>query len=541
MRTRVFSAVARALRLAQWCGEKHLPTREGVERARAEEGLVLKRRALLLGAGAAGAGALAGCAEGVGAGASGVRALSADVAVVGAGLAGLGCARDLERYGVTVSLYEGADRVGGRCWSLGGAFPGPVEFPGQVAERGGELIDTTHGTMRAWANEFNLPLENLHREPGELAYYFNGAHHTEAAVVEEFRVFVDRMRDDLRTVGEPTAASFTPQDALLDRMTLREYLSSRGAGTLAAKAIDEAYTAEYGVESDRQSCLAFLLFIHADRRGRFQPFGVFSDEKFHVSTGNEGIVRGLHGSLSRPAELGHRLVRARKTSSGRVELTFQRGSRTVVRTHDAVVLTLPFSTLRLVDLDPSLGLPPWKTRVIQEFLQGTNAKQMVGFSSRPWAAQGSNGASYSDLENHQATWETNAINATATRAILTDYASGDRGARLDPSRSQTECERFLADLDRVYPGARAAATRDRRGNVLSHLEHWPSNPMALGSYAANAPGYFTTLADLEGVPVGNVFFAGEHTSSFYEWQGFMEGAALSGLRAAAEVRAAFAR
>ena len=28
---------------------------------------------------------------------------------------------------------------------------------------------------------------------------------------------------------------------------------------------------------------------------------------------------------------------------------------------------------------------------------------------------------------------------------------------------------------------------------------------------------------------------GEHTSSFYEWQGFMEGAVLSGQRAAVEV------
>jgi monoamine oxidase len=35
--------------------------------------------------------------------------------------------------------------------------------------------------------------------------------------------------------------------------------------------------------------------------------------------------------------------------------------------------------------------------------------------------------------------------------------------------------------------------------------------------------------------VGNLFFAGEHTSSFYEQQGFMEGAELSGQRAAGEV------
>ena len=46
---------------------------------------------------------------------------------------------------------------------------------------------------------------------------------------------------------------------------------------------------------------------------------------------------------------------------------------------------------------------------------------------------------------------------------------------------------------------------------------------------------FTTIAGHEAPPVGNLFFAGEHTSSFYEQQGFMEGAALSGQRAAAEV------
>jgi monoamine oxidase len=43
------------------------------------------------------------------------------------------------------------------------------------------------------------------------------------------------------------------------------------------------------------------------------------------------------------------------------------------------------------------------------------------------------------------------------------------------------------------------------------------------------------IAHNEAKRIGNVMFAGEHTSSFYEWQGTMEGAALSGLRAAAEV------
>jgi monoamine oxidase len=33
-------------------------------------------------------------------------------------------------------------------------------------------------------------------------------------------------------------------------------------------------------------------------------------------------------------------------------------------------------------------------------------------------------------------------------------------------------------------------------------------------------------------PAGNLFFAGEHTDSFHNFQGFMEGAASSGERAA---------
>ena len=51
-----------------------------------------------------------------------------------------------------------------------------------------------------------------------------------------------------------------------------------------------------------------------------------------------------------------------------------------------------------------------------------------------------------------------------------------------------------------------------------------------------------TQVELEGLaakPIGNLYFAGETTDAFYSWQGFMEGGALSGLRAAAEVSSDF--
>jgi monoamine oxidase len=96
---------------------------------------------------------------------------------------------------------------------------------------------------------------------------------------------------------------------------------------------------------------------------------------------------------------------------------------------------------------------------------------------------------------------------------------------------QQEADRFVTALDRVFPGALANATRVG-GNYLAHIEHWPSNPLALGSYTCYLPGQFTTIAGNEGKPIGNLFFAGEHANSFYDWQGFMEGAMLSGIDAA---------
>ena len=178
-------------------------------------------------------------------------------------------------------------------------------------------------------------------------------------------------------------------------------------------------------------------------------------------------------------------------------MTLRRGSSTVSATYDVVVFAIPFSVLREVDLDASLGLPAWKLFAIQNLGYGTNAKMMLGFNGPMWLGLGSNGQSFSDLTNHQNTWETNPSRATGTHAVLTDYSGGDRSAQLDPKRVQTEAAHFLGDLDKVYPGALAAATRDARGNFLAHLEHWPSNPLTKGAYTCNQPGYFTTIADNE--------------------------------------------
>ena len=538
-RSLLFDQVARALRIARFCNDHRVSTAAGLDRVRENE---LERfadrqsRREWLGsvarAGAAGAvvSVLSPAERLFGS----QRSPSIDVGIVGAGIAGLACADALANGGIRATVYEAGARVGGRCASLRNVFPG------QVAERGGEFIDNPHKTMLGYARRFGLALEDVSKEPGDVFYHLGGELVPESIVVDEFRDFVQVMHLDLRNLSnEVTALAHTDADVALDRTSLRAYLdgangAGRDAGSIAKAAIDAAYVAEYGLESDQQSCLNFLMFIHADRRSKFTPFGVFSDERYHVLDGNDRIVTGLAQALPRPVELGMMLNAVREIEGGRVELTFETPGGSVSRTHDAVVLAIPFTTLRAVDLDVDLNRVPGKAAAIDMLGYGTNAKMMVGFTRRPWIAQGGNGTAYADLANLLCTWETNPGRATASRAVLTDYLGGLRGASLDPGAVQLEAGRYLADLNFVFPGAHAAARRVQ-GNVVAHLEHWPTNPLALGSYTCYKPGQFTTIAGLEGLPVGNVFFAGEHANSFYESQGFLEGAALSGVDVAASI------
>ena len=539
-RTPTFRTFARLMSAALLADRRHGSVSDAVGACRKPESarpaVSISRRQFLIGSAAAGAmlslGPMAGFQTRRAEAAPPSSSLS--VGIVGAGLAGLACADTLKSKGIQASVYEAATRAGGRCWSQRGYFPG------QVAERGGELIDNLHKTMLGYTTRFGLALEDVNKQPGETFYHFSGLRYPEAAIVAEFRDFVSVMRVDLnRLSSEVTAMTHTSDDVSLDQTSLLAYLEGQNgagvpAGLPAKEAIIAAFEAEYGLMASEQSCLNFLLFIHADRRSKFTPFGVFSDERYHLVDGNDGIIDGLTRDLSGQITYGCALTRVRRLSDGRIELTYREGSRTVSHRHDVAVLAIPFTTLRDVELDQNLGIPPPQLAAIQGLGYGTNAKMMIGFSGHPWHALGGNGTAYSNLPNVQTTWETNPSFGSNSRGILTDYSSGQRGAGLNTKKVQLEAARFLNDLNLVYPGSLGAATLVN-GRYLVHLEHWPSNPLTKGSYTCYKPGQFTTMAGLEGLPVGNLFFAGEHANSFYEWQGFMEGAALSGIAAAQSI------
>lgn len=550
--SRLFDAVRRALALAKVCDEQNVSARsaiaqrqEATERARK----AMERRAFMGGIAAAGAGIAVGGSFGK-AKADPKPPSTARVAIIGGGLAGMACADRLRAKGISAVVYEANSRLGGRCYSS-------HLFPGQTVEMGGELIDNAHKNMLGYAQEFKLAKEDLGKEPGDVAYYFFGQHHSEAEVVDEMRVLVGRMRDDIALLSSaPDFYNHTIYDTLFDYTSMADYLQSRaGDLPLVSAVLEQAYIAEYGRELSEQSVLNFLFFIRADRRSKFEPFGS-SDERYHLVNGNDQIIAGIRDRLPGPVVTGARLTGLRRLASGQYAMSFSGSSSEEYA--DSVVLAIPFSVLRTVALDPSLGLSQDKLRAITELGYGFNAKTMIGFDARPWIElHGGNGTAYSDLPDVQNTWETNYSQAVG-HAVLTDYSGGDRGYRLqrpavgggstcaschigapsavviDDTQMQLHADAFLTDLDKVYPGAKAAATHSG-GKYVMQFAHWLNQSTSRGSYTCYLPGQFTTLAGLEGEAADLLKFAGEHADSFYWWQGFMEGAVRSGIRAANEI------
>jgi monoamine oxidase len=485
-------------------------------------GETLTRRRLL--AGAAGIGAAAALGPGTLAEALATRRAPSSpprVAIVGAGLAGLTCAYRLHQRGIPSTLFEAhPQRVGGRCWTA-------REFAaGQTAEHGGEFIDTAQHRIRALATELDLTLDDVEaaqrKRPGlHPLLVLGGKPRRFADVYRDQHLITARALADSRRIRDFTWNRATRAARALDEMTAAEWLHQALPGPshgLLRAATEQLMAEEYGLDVGRLSAIAMLV--------QFGSFGVESDERFHVHGGNDQIAWGLADRL--PAgtlQLDAPLTRLRRRGSG-FALSFAGTPGETVA--DVVVLCLPFTALRRVDLDAA-GLGARKRRCIEELGMGTNTKLLLQFRRR-LAHNRFNGEFYDeDID----TWNSS-IGEPGRPWILTVYSGGSYGAgqRGNGPHGPAPPERVIAAMTKI---SRAVPDAIIGLEDNAWLDHWASDPWTHGSYAAFEPGQYTRYWGFVGRPEGRLLFGGEHTA--LAAQGFLDGAVASGERCAAEVAA----
>ncbi|MFO0745855.1 MAG: NAD(P)/FAD-dependent oxidoreductase [Myxococcota bacterium] len=502
------------------------------ERRQRQEARLISRRALLGGAAAA----------------AGVLALPrsarahrnrASVAVIGGGRAGMACARRRHKHGVSCKVFEASARIGGRMYSNDSGY---WKY-GQVTEWGGELIDTGHERIQTLAGLYGLTLDNLHAaEPAGSSevYKVGGQYYAKADADQDFVDMFDVIADDEAAAGYPTTwDSFTDAGKALDHMSVHQWIATRvpgGHGSPLGKVLDLAYAIEYGADTVDQSALNLLyLLAYQPDDATFNAFGV-SDETFHIRGGNQQLPRAIASSLpGGTIQYGHKLVRLKKTAGGRTRCTFEHDGCTVEDTFDYVVLCIPFAVL--ADLDYSqAGFDDRKRLAIAQLGRGHSAKLQLQFDHRIWAGTGAwpgiaNGSTYAD--GYQSSWEPTRgqpgpggiINLFSGGSVTNALETNTAFATASNPTVKNDAVRGLAQLGQVFPGL--------QWNGRATASVWHKNPLAKHGYAYFKVGQYTSFGGYEGVRQGGVLFAGDHTSQ--DFQGFMEGAATEGERAASEL------
>ncbi|MET9887271.1 FAD-dependent oxidoreductase [Streptomyces sp. NPDC006430] len=468
----------------------------------------------------------------------------ARVAVVGAGISGLTAALTLRDAGVDCTLYEAnPSRVGGRMWSQRTHWA-----YGQTSEIGGELIDTSHKKILELCRRFNLPTEDfLGGGPNgaEEVLWFNGVYYSRAQADEDFKAVYQALHRDLQEAGEVSWNSSTPAGTALDDMTLYEWIETRipgGHGSQLGRFIDVAYNVEYGADTDQQSALALVLLMgYQPNPGNFNVWGL-SNERYHITGGNDQLPNAIAQAL--PAGslvMGRELVAVRVASDGTQTLTFNDAGATRTVVADHTVLCLPLPILQRIDLSGA-GFDPLMKNLLRDARMGFCTKLNMQFTARPWRGTGpwpgvSAGDCFTDSDVQQ-TWDTTKVQP-GNGGILLQYGGGSLAGALTPATPfATESDpyvrslagRVLTGVDAFFPGTKAV------WNGRAQLSAWHRNPYSLGAYSYWPVGYLHRYAKYEGTAQGRIHIGGEHCS--YDFQGFMEGGATEGERAAREVIAA---
>jgi monoamine oxidase len=443
-------------------------------------------------------------------------------AIIGAGIAGLNCAYKLRKARVPVQVFEASSRVGGRMLTARSLLA-----PGLTTEMGGEFIDSGHEEMLALVKEFGLGMWDFRKPAGKTkkeAFYFDGRHVTEQQVIKAFIPLAGKMSADYDSLGEEVSYRNHGNGKKLDNTSIEEYLEGIGARGWIRELLQVAYVTEYGLEADQQSSLNLIQLIGTDTDSGFKAFGD-SDERYTVKGGNERVVEELASRLGDVVALRHRLTAITAKDSG-FTLTFDGPSGTAVdRDFETVVLTLPFTMLREVDI--RVPLPEVKRRAINQLGYGTNAKVLAGFNARQWRKLGYRGNTLTD-EPFQLCWDNGALQP-GTSGGITFYSGGRLGVESGNGTAQEALSRLMPGFERAYPGSKA-----HLNGKLSRF-HWPTHAFTKASYACYKPGQWTSIGGAEGESVGNLHFAGEHTS--VDFQGYMNGGAQSGADAAKAVLA----
>lgn len=426
------------------------------------------------------------------------------VVVAGAGLAGLSAAHELARAGAAVTLLDARDYAGGRVRTI-------RDFSaGQHAELGGEFVEPDHKELLGLCDEFRLQLVRVLRSG--FTHRFRDAqgtyHLSRTAPWESLADALSPLLRRHKLAGGDTSAVVIREMAT---MSLAEWLR-RSKAPQALQPMATALRGFFLADSDEISVLPVVEQI-AKGGSPAQA------ELFRIEGGNDRLVDALIRATPARLVLGS-TVRAVAHAVDRITISVTDASGLTQQIEgDYLVMTLPASTLRDVEIRPALRED--QQHAIARLSYGRATKVLVQSSTnlfesrraRAFATDGRLGAFWDGSEEQ------------GRAASIVAFLAGGSASTSLRAAAETGGRELLSDL--CWLGM-------NRARVMAvHIGDWTADPWARGGYAFLDPAFDPAWRPLLSRRAGRIVFAGEHTSE--RWQGYMNGAVESGQRAAREL------
>jgi monoamine oxidase len=439
------------------------------------------------------------------------------VLVIGAGFAGLTAAYELQQRGAQVRVIEARARVGGRVHTIRNAFQHD-----QFAEAGGELIEGEHEATHALARRFRLTLQPALR--GGFGQYLvparstgNSGRNGRGRLASHSRAWQTFGRLFARAEDEYRRAEYSP-DSPVTRAWARQSLDQalRAAQADArTRAMATALRGFFLAEPEELSLVMLLDQLRSN--GDPSKYGVT-----RIAGGNDRLAQALAKSLGNVISLRHEAIAIRQSAQDvRVMIKDAHGQRDEA-VADFAIVTVPAPIVRRIRFQPRL--PDVQQHAIDALVYGRATKSLLQFPRAFWRRPGRPRGFGTNLDVG-AVWD-GSEHQRGPAAILVSLAGGAASTAAQELLRSPDLAAFSEQLRWL-----GGSARDRRV-IASDCVVWEDDPWAKGGYAVFTPGFDPAWRRWLAAPAGRILFAGEHTS--LESQGYINGAILSGQRAALE-------